>query len=390
MDESRLAALRELFPVTRGHVYLNHAGTGLLTLPAVEAVEAYLRRQAETGEVPWPDAEAIADRCRDRLGQLLHVSPDTIAFTRNTSHGIVLAVNSIDWPKGANVVLMKDAFPAVNYPFRLMLPDIERRWTTSEELVAGPEAVFGLVDDRTRAVALPWVHFLTGRRFDVRNIARFCRERGITLIVDAIQGLGVVDEDWSRVGADFVCSHGAKWLLSPQGSGFLRVRPDILPRLRPASLGWLSARWESFEEIFSDKPVYESARRLEEGTRNYLGIAGLDASLGLLLGLGIAEVEARVRALGQRLRAGLESSGWEVVTPRDPARSAGIIACRKPGLDPARALTWLRQAKMVCALREGLLRIAPHVYNSEYEIGRFLEQLNDPRAATAEPAPCAT
>ncbi|MBN2536733.1 aminotransferase class V-fold PLP-dependent enzyme [candidate division WOR-3 bacterium] len=390
MDAFRLAALRELFPVTREHVYLNHAGTGPLSRPAVAAVEAYLREQAETGEVPWPDAEAIADRCRARLGQLLQVSPDTIAFTRNTSHGIVLAVNSIDWPKGANVVLMKDAFPAVNYPFRLMLPDVEKRWTTSAELAAGPEAVFGLVDDRTRAVALPWVHFLTGRRFDVQAIARFCRERGITLIVDAIQGLGIVEEDWAEVGADFVCSHGAKWLLAPQGSGFLYVRPDILPRLRPANLGWLSSRWESFEEIFSEKPVYESARRLEEGTRNYLGIAGLDASLGLLLDIGIPVVEARVRALGHRLRVGLEAAGWEVVTPPDPARSAGIIAFRKPGLNPSRVLTWLKQAKMVCALREGLLRIAPHVYNSEYEIDRFLERLNDPRAATAEPAPCAT
>jgi cysteine desulfurase/selenocysteine lyase len=356
----------------------------------VQAMAAFAARAAEDGEVPYPEAEAMAEECRGRIGRLLHVPTDTVAFTPNTSTGIIIPLSSVNWQPGDNVILLEDDFPTVTYPFDLMLPEVEKRRVRSDELVRDPSALFELADGRTRMVAVSWVHFLTGRMFDTRNITRFCRERGIVSVIDAIQGMGVVDCDWSAIDADFVAGHGAKWLLSPQGTGILHVRRETLVRLRPVNLGWLSAEWKEFNDIFSLKPVKPGAARFEAGTKNYLGICGLNESLKLWDGLGAAGMETRIRTLDVRLRAGLEAAGFELVTPVEPERSGCMVTCRHPEICPLCIHAWLKEAKMVCAVRENLLRISPHFYNTEGEVDRFLERISDPRAAEAKPSDCKT
>lgn len=399
MTDKELTEVRRLFPVTERYVYFDHASTGPLPLSGLAAVKGYLEQSAEYGQVFYLEAEAVAEECRERLGRLMKVPAASIAFTKNTSAGIILAIGSIEWQSGDNVVLMKDDFPAVTYPFRLLLPEVEKRWVTSAELVQGPSAVFRLVDENTRCVALSWVSFLDGSRYDIAAVSRFCRTRGIWFIVDAIQGLGVVDCDFGSVGTDFVCSHGAKWLLSPQGSGFMHIRPDRLPALKPYNLGWLSARWTApelrsskvevrtsrapggcpavFNDIFTMKPMHPDARRFEEGTKNYLAIYGMNESLKLFERLGMARIEAHIRALNTRLRQGLEHTGFEIVTPGEPERSAGIVTCRRPGADMTALHQRLTDAKLVCSLRENVLRISPHFYNTEEEVERFLEGVAD-------------
>jgi cysteine desulfurase / selenocysteine lyase len=381
---------RRLMPVTERFVYFNHAGTGPLPSSTVKVLAEFCRRQSETGEVPYAEAEEVVEQARRSVAELLHLPPSHIAFTKNTSAGVQTAIGSLEWQAGDNVVLMKDDFPTVTYPFLLMLPDIEKRWVTSEDLVRDPGVLFRLVDGRTRCVAVSWVHFLTGRRFDVQAICRFCRERGVFTVIDAIQGIGVLDFDWSKVDSDIICSHGAKWLLSPQGSGFMAVRPESLARMKPYGLGWLSAEWKEFNDIFSMKPLKPDASRFEESTKGYLSIYGLNESVRLFLEAGLPAIAPRVRGLASRLRAGLESKGFEVVTPAEPGRSAGMVTCRKPGLCTASIHAWLKSGGMVCALRENLLRVAPHYYNTEEEVDRFVERAAAPEAAKAPPSECKT
>lgn len=379
VSSSSVEQLRRLMPVTQRLVYLNHASTGPLPAAAVAAITAFAERASQEGQVPYADAEAMAEETRARLARLLHVEPSEIAFTKNTSAGVLIAIGSLEWQAGDNVILMKDDFPTVTYPFELVLPEVERRYVTSAELCADIGAALRLVDSRTRAVAVSWVHFLTGRRNDIRTLCQECRERGVTTIIDAIQGIGAVDLDWSQVAADFVVSHGAKWLLAPQGSGLLVVRPATLGRLRRCNLGWLSCEWQEFNDIFSPKPLKAGAARYEEGTKNYLGIAGLGASLALFHEFGIAAVAERVRQLVGIVRERFEQAGYEVVTPAEPERSAGIITARKPGTDASAVFARLVNAGCACSLREGMLRVAPHFYNTEAEIDRFMTVVADER-----------
>jgi len=375
MTSEQLDKFRKLFPVTQRYVYLNHASNGSLALPVVAAMNGYIERCSRHGEVPYAEAEAVVEDCRVLAARLLGVRTDGVAFVKNTSAGAIIAIGSIEWQHGDNMVLMRDAFPTNIYPFDYLLPQVEKRYVTSAELAEGPECVFRLVDRHTRAIAVDWVHFLSGARADISAIAAFCRTRAVYILLDAMQGLGAVDQGFGDVGIDFMYAGGGKWLLGPQGSGILYVNPATLSRLKPANLGWLSAKWDDFNDIYTRKPMKTGANRFEEGTKNYIGIYGLRESLRILLDAGLSEVAARVRMLVQLLRQRLEEKGFEVMTPIDPQHSAGIIAASRPDLDMAALFARLKEQGFAISLRENHLRIAPHFYNTEDEIERFCTAL---------------
>jgi cysteine desulfurase / selenocysteine lyase len=373
MDIPRLHELRELFPITRDTVYFNNAATGPLPTSVISTLTEFMRRCSLEGEIPYPECEAVVAEARGQVAQLLRVKPSEIAFTKNTSAGIIIAINAIEWHDGDNMILMKDAFPADSYPFHYLLPHVEKRYVTSRELANGSDCVFQLVDRRTRAISLDWVDFQFGIRSDIAAVAEFCRGLNIRFIVDAIQGLGVVDMDFSAVDADFVVSSANKWLFSPQGNGILYVNARTLPKLKPSNLGWLSAEWLEFNDILSPKPLKTTAARYEEGTKNYMGIYGINAALKILLGVGLPEAAAQNRLITDRLRKGLRDLGFTIHTPEEPRRSAGILTVSKPDADMKAMHERLEAARVVCALRENRLRIAPHFYNTLEEAGRFLE-----------------
>lgn len=375
MTRHFIGEFRARFPALGCCTYLNHAGTGPLPAAAAEAIAGLARRYSREGDLPYLEGEAVLDETRALVAGLMHLTPASIAFTRNTSAGIILAVNAIPWEPGDNMVLMSDAFPTGTYPYHYLLPDVEKRFITSVELARDIERLFSLVDARTRAVALDWVHFLSGAVADIRRVAEFCRGRGIWFVVDAMQGLGAVDEDFALVDADFVAAGANKWLLGPQGIGVLALGRRVVERMRPTNIGWLSAEWESFEDVFTPRQLRKGASRLEEGTRNYLGVYGLRESLRILQQAGMPNVTRLIRELIAVLVAGLEGFGWEVLRPGGVVPGAGIVACRRPGVDMVAVLERLRGEKVVCALRQGWLRVSPHFYTTREEIGKLLSLL---------------
>ena len=383
MTDAQLDAFRGLFPVTRRYVYLNHAANGPFATTVVEAMNGYIERYSRHGEVPYPEAEATVEECRELAARLMGVRTDEIAFVKNASSGAIIAIGSIGWQHGDNVIVMQDAFPANVYPFDYLLPHVEKRHVGSAELARGPECVFRLVDRHTRAIAIDWVHFLSGARADIGAIATFCRTRAIHIMLDVMQGLGAVNQSFGELGIDFAYTGGSKWLLGPQGSGILYVNSAILPKLKPANLGWLSAQWDDFNDIYSRKPLKPGASRYEEGTKNYVGIHGLRESLRILLDAGMNEVADRVRMLVQLVRRRLEEKGFEIITPADPQRHAGIITARRPDIDAAALFARLKQQGFICSLRESRLRIAPHFYNTEEEVERFCAALPGQAASAA-------
>ena len=377
MTDAQLNATRELFPVTRRYVYLNHASNGSLATTVVQAMNGYIERCSLHGEVPYPEGEAVVEDCRELAARLMGVRTDEIAFVKNTSAGAIIAIGSIEWQHGDNMILMRDAFPTNTYPFHYLLPQVEKRYVTSAELAKGSDCIFRLVDRHTRAIAIDWVHFLSGVRADICAISAFCRTRAIHILIDAMQGLGAVNQSFGELGIDFIYAGGNKWLLGPQGSGILYVNSAVLPKLKPANLGWLSAQWENFNDIYTQKPMKPGASRFEEGTKNYIGIYGLRESLRILLGAGRSEVADRVRMHVQLLHRRLGELGFETRTPADPQRHAGVIDAYKPGADMAALFARLKEQGFICSLRENRLRIAPHFYNTEEEIERFCVALQD-------------
>jgi selenocysteine lyase/cysteine desulfurase len=233
------------------------------------------------------------------------------------------------------------------------------------------------LDTRTRVVSLSFVEFASGFRNDLAAVGALCQERGIRFFVDAIQGLGVLPLDVSRLGIDYLAADGHKWLLGPEGAGIFWIRRDRVEELHAVGVGWHSVvgAWDFSRIDFRLKP---HAGRWESGTLNVGGIVALGASLGLLLEAGIEAVRDRVLALTDHLCERAPAAGWTVWSSRRDADRSGIVSLvPPPGRDPAAVVKELRRQGVVVNHRAGRLRVSPHAYNTPDEIDRLVALLGD-------------
>ena len=298
----------------------------------------------------------------------------------NTSHGVNLAARSLPYGKGDVILSTHGEFPANVYPwiaaarergaeFRLLplagdLPDEAALMRAIE------------TDPRVKVVALSWVSFWSGHRYDLHAIGAACRARGIYFFVDAIQGLGPLTLDVVASNVDVLACGAQKWLVSPWGVGFAYVREELIAQLEPREVGWWAQKSSGDYAKFLDYDATWAgdARRFEVITLDFVGFNAMAESIGLLLELGTAEIEAHVRSLADRAVAFVDSvKGVEFVTPRESSQRAGVLAFRTK--DVAASSGRLSAAKVTHSVRTGCIRLAPHFYNTIEELDRALELL---------------
>src|SRR5262245_7417090 len=181
--------IRKLFPVTQNHIYLNHAAICPISLPVYERMQAHTRDQLENGAVHFRDWVAAIKHTRELAARLINASDDEIAFAPNTSAGLAMIANGIDWRPGDNVVTADCEFPANIIPWMRIKREfgIDVKMARERDCRLQTEEVLSLIDNRTRVVALSFVEFASGFRNDLASIGRYCREHDVLFVVDAIQ-----------------------------------------------------------------------------------------------------------------------------------------------------------------------------------------------------------
>jgi selenocysteine lyase/cysteine desulfurase len=373
-------ALRQReFPVAGKGVFLAHAGVCPLPRRVADAVHHYA--QACTlgdQEEAWPAGELR--RTRELAARLLGATPEEIAFVGPTSVGLSLVANGLQFRKGDNIVVYLDDYPSNVYPW-LALADLglEVRLLNTRRLgVIRPVDVLGQVDEQTRLVSLASCHFLTGWRLDVAAIGRALRSRNILFCIDGIQTLGAFPTPVEHV--DFLAADAHKWLLGPCAAGILYVRRELQERLQPSLLGWHNVRCPNFvaqEELV----LRPDARRYEAGSHNLLGLAGLRAALELVLEVGVDAIAAELLRKRAWLVPALAAKGWTVLeADAPPSNASGIVSFTREGEDLPALHARLAQAEILTSLRadrsgRSYLRVSPHFYNTDAELGRLLDLL---------------
>lgn len=367
--------MRALYPITRQYAYLDHAAIAPLATPVRSTVEVFLGRMAEEpfDRLHW---ERFRSQVRGRMGELLSVGPESIAFTRNTTTGLGLVAAGLDWEPGDNIVGVNREYPANIYPWMgLKRKGVELRLYQAEQGRIDVKALVRLCDQRTRVLAISAVQFWSGFRTDLAALGTALKGRDVLLVVDAIQAVGALRLDLHATPVDFLCAGAQKWLLGPIGVGFAYVGPRMLERINPVTIGTDSVVRD--EEYFVyDLALKPDARRFEEAAPNYPGILGMGAAVNLLLRAGTAAVEEGVLRLADRLRDELPRRGYELVQkPTLPSERSGIVSFRHPRMVPAELHARLREAGVIISLRSDFLRASPHYYNSDEDLDRLLEAL---------------
>ena len=357
------------FPVRDHCLYLNHAAVSPLPRPVAEAMHARVADQESYGAVNWDHWQESELAIRALTAELLACNPGDVSLVRSTSEGLSMLAQGFPWRRGEAVLVGAEEFAANVAPFLALRGRgvAVRRCPTPGGRIL-PEDVLAELKPPVKLLALSWVAFHTGWVAPVAELARAAHERGITVVLDAIQGLGVLPESFESLGVDALVADGHKWLLGPEGAGVMVTRPELRARLQPVLAGWRNVRRRPGDFFLHDLEFYADGRRFEPGSPPSVLLAGLEAALNLLLEVGIAEVHDRVTGSARALTEGLLEAGWDVLSPGSGHPIAGIVASRHPHLPALEVARRLRERAIEVAARQGLVRFSPHFYTTAGEI----------------------
>ena len=315
-------------------IYLDNAATTLHKPPQV--MDAVVRAMTAMGNAARGahggalEASRTVYNTRVKLARLFGCPrPDHVIFTANSTEALNIAISGLIRP-GDHVVTTDCEHNSVLRP----LYRLEERGAVLDIAPADRlgrvacEDLEALLRPDTRAVVCTHASNLTGNVLDIARIGEMARRRGALFIVDASQTAGALPIDMEAMGIDVLCFTGHKGLMGPQGTGGLCVRPGV--EIEPWKVGG------SGVHSYDRRQPREYPTRLEAGTLNGHGIAGLSAALDFLQEVGVEAIEAKERALMDRFYQAVSAlDGVTVYGDFSQARRSAIVALNIRDYDSA-------------------------------------------------------
>ena len=358
--------------------YLKAADQGPMPRVSQRAVQAALEWKKFPHKMPDSAYFETPNRIRASIAKLIGGKPEEVALTTGASGGLAAVAHGLAWKPGDEIITAKGEFPAefttwkplgAREGVRLRVVAPSERFVAADDLIAA-------LTPKTKLVSVSLVRFDDGSLLDAARVSAACHAQGTLLLLDVSQGCGGMPVDARKLGADFLVCAGYKWLLSPYGTGFFWVRGELVETMRPGPFYWMALDGaERFDALtFDDPKPAPCARRWDSPeTASYFNLAAMDASLEFVLRAGPDTVAAHNRVLIEMMFERLPRDRCVPASPLDPARRGpfGCFAART--LEKTAALyERLRKQNVIVSLRQGNLRVAPHLYNTERDIDRLV------------------
>ena len=369
--------IRALFPITQRSVYFNHAAISPPPITTIRAVEAQLRDVHENGSTNFRSWLAVKEDARRLLANLLGARAEQVAFVRNTSDALSTVANGLHWRPDDNIVTFSREFPSNIYPW-LRIRDVfgvEVRMCEEREGRIELSELESMIDEHTRIVAISHVQYASGFRTDLARLGQVARRHDALFVVDTIQALGVVPTDVEAEFIDVAAGASHKWLLAPEGVGYLFLSDRARERIQPTLVGWTSVPdpddYFNFEQGWN-----RGTLAWETGTGPAALMHGFKASLELLQNAGVRKIAGYLEELTDYLCERLAGRNYDVVSSRAAGEKSSIVCIRhRGGLSSTALYHHLNQRNIITAPRGDRLRIAPHFYTTATEVDEFAAAL---------------
>lgn len=363
--------VRREFPVTKRMLYLDSAHQTPMPNCVRSALSEFLAEGNEMGG-PKPVWMKRVEVARQRVAGLVNASVSEIAFTKNTSEGLNIAANAVPLQPGDSVLMLEGDHPNNAYAWlHLTRKGIKVRFVRlPDDQVANASTFAEHIDGSTRVISLSHVTFHAGQRHDIEGIGRLCAEKGIYLVVDAMQSIGVLPIDVEKLGVSVLAAGCHKGLLVPQGTGILFVK-ESLQELQPVYLAMSSLANPPADYVArpDDLTTRRDAGRFEFGNFNLPDLHALARSIEFIEEIGVERIEEHVQLLGDRLLEGLDRLGIELVGPRERAGRAHIYVLALP---VATWVSYLSQNQVRVSPERGGVRISFSVFNTLEDVDQLL------------------
>jgi selenocysteine lyase/cysteine desulfurase len=374
----KIPGQRHQFDIPDDVAYLNCGYMSPLMKRVRDAGAAGLARKAHPWEIVPRDFFSGSDALREAFAELINARADDIAIVPAASYGISTAARNLPLAGGQNVIVVEDQFPSNVYPWRERAREVGAVVRTVPRPSEGgwTRAVLNAVDGDTAIVAIPHCHWTDGGLFDLERIGDRCRERDIALSLDVTQSLGVLPLDVQQIQPDFLICAAYKWLLGPYSTGCVYVAQRWQREGRPIEHNWIHRRnAEDFARLVNYQDEFEpGARRFDVGERsNFALVPAAEAGIRQLLEWGVDNVCETIEAMADDIIARVRPLGLTALPKGE--RAPHYLGLQMAGEPPPGLLPELARRNVYVSVRGSSIRVTPHLYNTEADIDRLLQAL---------------
>jgi selenocysteine lyase/cysteine desulfurase len=361
-------------------IYLNCAYQGPFPRVTVQRIQQAIEMKNNPARMKSNHFFSIIETVRRRLADLVGADESEIAITNSATQGIGYVASGLDWKAGDEVVITAGNFPSNLFTWlHLRRLGVVVRVVRPVDSVIRVEDVAAALTSRTRVLALDWVEYTSGTHNDLEAMGEIAHRHGSIFVVDGTQGVGAMELNIHALPVDVLTVAAYKWLLAPYGTGFVYMTPAMQDRLDLQTINWLTVNGsEDFGSLPVDSFTLPRSARVFDvpATSSFLNLYGLDASLEFIQNVGVRTIAAHCTRLLDRLSTGAERQGFHLsITARE--RRSPILSFRADSL-PATEIAYnrLEAEHVAVSLRHGMIRVSPHLYNSESDIDRVLSILD--------------
>ena len=362
-------------------IHLNHAAVAPWPVVTRDAVIAFAEENAAIGSQRYDIWMQTEQQLKQKMALLINAkSTDEIAILKNTSEGLSLIAQGLSFNAGDNIVVPAEEFPSNKVVWQaLQTQGIDVRLVPVQDIEQPEQALINAMDNNTRLLSCSSVQYARGLRLELNVIGKACKQNNTLFCVDAIQSLGAISFDAQACYADFVVADGHKWMCGPEGTALFYCRKERQDALQLTQYGWhMLEHAFDFSHQHNGIQIAHSAQRFECGSSNMMGIAALNASLGLLLDIGIETIQAGVIENAVYLFRQLASiSTIKILTPTENGKYAGIVTFRKQRVDNVKLYQCLQDNNVLCAHRGDGVRFSPHFYTEQKLMDKALNIVSD-------------
>jgi kynureninase len=365
-----LTGYRDRFPILAETTYLINHSLGAMPAAVEDRLAEYARTWKTRGIRAWGEGWwQLPLEVGDQIGRIVGAPPGSTVMHQNVAiaEAIVLSCFRPVDPRRNRVVYEAGNFPSVRYLYQAQ-PDLE------VVVCEDDQAIVETIDERTLLVPISHVLFKSAEIQDVAAITRRAHEAGAHVVLDCYQSAGIVPFSLTELAVDFAVGGSVKWLCGGPGNGWLYVRPALADELEPTFMGW-----QAHESPFAFEPELRFASgsaRFLTGTPNvpahYAGTPGYD----LIEEIGVERIRANSLRQTELLIRLADAAGFEVRSPREPARRGGTVTVYVPGFEAVHKVLGERQ--IICDFRPGAgLRLGPHYYNTDEELEAVIGEIGE-------------
>ena len=373
-----LLRYRAEFPIVETSTYLISNSLGAMPRAVYDALQEYAETWATRGVRAWEESWwMLASQVGDEIGALMNAPPGSVSTHQNVTTCQAVVASCFDFTGKRNKIVYDDLnFPSVMYFWEAQRRRGARVHMVKTDGVHVPlEPLLEAIDDQTLLVPVSHVSFRSAYLQDAKAIVEKAQRVGARVLLDVYHSAGTVALDVQELNVDFATGGVLKWLCGGPGVGFLYVRPDLAPKLEPTFTGW-HAHENPFGFEVGPVRYTEGPYRFMNGTLHVPALYAARPGLKIIREIGVERIREKSKRQTAKLMAMAEQRGWRVNTPRDPERRGGTVSIDMPNSQQVAAELIKRNILVDWRPNAGV-RIAPHFYNRDEELGLAITAVDD-------------